>query len=117
MRGVWVDFGRLFATDPTTQVTPLGDFWPNIMNKLTPPRGYTQADTEARRLWLKEQTGHAMPEFALDEPDNLKGLIENHVGFVGLPQSVSGRSRSMAPTRRAIFMCRCARWKARCRFP
>ena len=60
------------------------------MNKLTPPRGYTQADTEARRLWLKEQTGHAMPEFALDEPDNLKGLIENHVGFVGLPQSVSG---------------------------
>ena len=31
-----------------------------------------------------------MPEFALDEPDNLKGLIENHVGFVGLPQSVSG---------------------------
>ena len=22
--GVWVDFGRLFATDPTTQVTP---FW------------------------------------------------------------------------------------------
>ena len=29
-----------------------------------------------------------MPEFALDEPDNLKGLIENRVGFVGLPQVV-----------------------------
>ena len=48
--GVWVDFGRLFATDPTTQVTPFRGFWPNIMNKLTPPRGYTQADTEARRF-------------------------------------------------------------------
>ena len=60
------------------------------MNKLTPPRGYTQADTEARQSWLKDQTGHQMPDFALDEPENLKGLIENHVGFVGLPQSISG---------------------------
>ena len=60
------------------------------MNKLTPPRGYTQADTEARQQWLREQTGHQVPDFALDEPGNLKGLIENHVGFVGLPQSVAG---------------------------
>jgi hydroxymethylglutaryl-CoA reductase (NADPH) len=60
------------------------------MNKLTPPRGYTQADTTERQRWLKEQTGHIMPEFALDEPENLKGLIENHVGFVGLPLSISG---------------------------
>ncbi len=60
------------------------------MNKLTPPRGYAQADTEARQQWLKEQTGHQVPDFALDEPENLKGLIENHVGFVGLPQSVAG---------------------------
>lgn len=60
------------------------------MNKLTPPRGYTQADAKERQRWLEEQTGHAMPEFALDEPENLKGLIENHVGFVGLPQSISG---------------------------
>ncbi|HBU59151.1 MAG TPA: hydroxymethylglutaryl-CoA reductase [Verrucomicrobiales bacterium] len=60
------------------------------MNKLTPPRGYTQADTEARQQWLREQTGHQVPDFALDEPENLKGLIENHVGFVGLPQSVAG---------------------------
>ena len=60
------------------------------MNKLTPPRGYAQADTEARKTWLKEQTGHQVPDFALDDPENLKGLIENHVGFVGLPQSISG---------------------------
>ena len=60
------------------------------MNKLTPPRGYTQADTEARKTWLKEQTDHQVPDFALDDPENLKGLIENHVGFVGLPQSISG---------------------------
>ena len=60
------------------------------MNKLTPPRGYTQEDTEARKIWLKEQTDHQVPDFALDDPENLKGLIENHVGFVGLPQSISG---------------------------
>ena len=60
------------------------------MNKLTPPRGYTQADTEARQQWLKEQTGHQVPEFALDSPEDLKGLIENHLGYVGLPMSVSG---------------------------
>ena len=60
------------------------------MNKLTPPRGYTQADTEARQQWLKEQTGHQVPKFALDSPENLKGLIENHLGFVGMPMSVSG---------------------------
>ena len=60
------------------------------MNKLTPPRGYAQADTESRRQWLKEVTGHAVPEFALDDPENLKGLIENHVGYVGLPMSVAG---------------------------
>ena len=64
--------------------------WPITMNKLTPPRGYTQADTEARQQWLKEQTGHQVPKFALDSPENLKGLIENHLGFVGLPMSVSG---------------------------
>tara|TARA_B100000959_G_scaffold254600_1_gene286366 strand:+ start:78 stop:1229 length:1152 start_codon:yes stop_codon:yes gene_type:complete len=60
------------------------------MNKLTPPRGYAQTDTEARQQWLKEQTGHQVPEFALDNPENLKGLIENHIGFVGLPMSVAG---------------------------
>ena len=60
------------------------------MNKLTPPRGYTQADTETRQQWLEAQTGHSMPEFALDSPEELKGLIENHVGYVGLPMSVAG---------------------------
>jgi hydroxymethylglutaryl-CoA reductase (NADPH) len=60
------------------------------MNKLTPPRGYAQADTETRQQWLEAQTGHQVPEFALDGPEQLKGLIENHVGYVGLPLSVAG---------------------------
>ncbi|MBT6450218.1 MAG: hydroxymethylglutaryl-CoA reductase, partial [Verrucomicrobiales bacterium] len=60
------------------------------MNKLTPPRGYAQADTDARQRWLQVQTGHTVPEFALDAPEDLKGLIENHVGFVGMPLSISG---------------------------
>ena len=73
------------------------------MNKLTPPRGYTQADAKERQRWLEEQTGHTIPEFALDEPGNLKGLIENHVGFVGLPQSISGPLKIEGTYAQGIF--------------
>jgi hydroxymethylglutaryl-CoA reductase len=44
-----------------------------------------------------------MPEFALDEPENLKGLIENHVGFVGLPQSISGPLKIEGTYAQGIF--------------
>jgi len=60
------------------------------MAKLTPPRGYAPADMAVRRQWLTERTGHAVPDFALDEPEQLKGLIENHVGYVPIPMSVAG---------------------------
>ena len=60
------------------------------MSKLTPPRGYAQADMETRQEWLTEAAGHTVPEFALDAPEELKGLIENHVGYLGMPMSVAG---------------------------
>ncbi|REJ71001.1 MAG: hydroxymethylglutaryl-CoA reductase [Planctomycetota bacterium] len=58
--------------------------------KQIPPRGYTAEDVEARRRWLEERTGAALPEFHLDAPEELEGLVENQVGYVGLPLAVAG---------------------------
>jgi hydroxymethylglutaryl-CoA reductase (NADPH) len=61
--------------------------------KLTPPRGYSQEDLERRRQWLTHRTGHTLPPFALDEPEQLQGLNENQVGYVPIPLSVAGPLR------------------------
>lgn len=61
--------------------------------KLTPPRGYSAADVEARRQWLAEKTGHQIPQFAADDPQDLQGLCENQVGSIGIPLSVAGPLR------------------------
>jgi hydroxymethylglutaryl-CoA reductase (NADPH) len=58
--------------------------------KLTPPRGYTQADVEERRQWLAGRTGVELPPFALDAPEQLQGLVENQIGAVGIPLSIAG---------------------------
>jgi hydroxymethylglutaryl-CoA reductase (NADPH) len=54
------------------------------------PRGYTAADTELRRAWLEQKTGVLLDELPPDPPEQLKGIIENHVGYVGLPLAVAG---------------------------
>lgn len=58
--------------------------------KLTPPRGYTQADVEQRRRWLAARCGVELPDFALDPPEELQGLVENQVGAVGIPLCIAG---------------------------
>ena len=40
--------------------------------------------------WLADQTGHQLDEFALEDPNNYKGLVENQVGFIGMPLSIAG---------------------------
>jgi hydroxymethylglutaryl-CoA reductase (NADPH) len=61
--------------------------------KLTPPRGYTAEALVQRRQWLAEKTGFELPEFRLDGPEELQGLIENQVGYVGLPLGIAGPLR------------------------
>ena len=57
--------------------------------KKTPPRGY-DADAMQRRVdWLAGQTGHQLDEFALEDPASYKGLVENQVGYIGLPLSIA----------------------------
>ncbi len=58
--------------------------------KLTPPRGYTKEDSSLRRDWLAKRTGVTISSGVFDEPEKLQGLIENHVGYVGIPMSVAG---------------------------
>ena len=60
------------------------------MSSLLPPRGYSKQHTEKRRKWLVEKTGFYLNEAPPDEPENLKGIIENHVGFMQVPMAVAG---------------------------
>jgi hydroxymethylglutaryl-CoA reductase (NADPH) len=62
----------------------------NGLAKLTPPRGYTKEDSALRRQWLATRTGASISSGVFDEPEKLQGLIENHVGYVGLPMSIAG---------------------------
>lgn len=54
-----------------------------------PPGGYTTKDTARRRRWLQEHTGLTLHELPAPSPEDLQGLIENHVGFVPMPLSIA----------------------------
>ena len=60
------------------------------MSNLTPPRGYTTADTELRRQWVRKKNGTNLEELQAEQPENLKGIIENHIGYIHMPMSVAG---------------------------
>ena len=60
------------------------------MSGTLPPRGYKKEDTEKRKKWLEEKTGFHINEVGPDDPTELRGDIENHVGFMHLPMAVTG---------------------------
>jgi hydroxymethylglutaryl-CoA reductase (NADPH) len=60
------------------------------MSGILPPRGYKKEDTEKRKKWLKDTTGYHLNEVDPDSPEELKGIIENHVGFMHLPMAIAG---------------------------
>jgi len=60
------------------------------MSATLPPRGYKKEDTEKRKKWLEDKTGFHLNEAGPDNPDELRGIIENHVGFMHLPMAVTG---------------------------
>lgn len=63
------------------------------MNRIRPPGGYTKQDTETRKEWLAEKTGLHLEDTGPDEPEKLKGIIENHIGFMNVPMAVAGPLR------------------------
>tara|TARA_B100000949_G_scaffold230377_1_gene240733 strand:+ start:515 stop:1678 length:1164 start_codon:yes stop_codon:yes gene_type:complete len=54
------------------------------------PRGYEPEDTERRLKWLKEEKGIDFKDPPVNEPEELKGIIENHIGFMKLPMAITG---------------------------
>lgn len=58
-----------------------------VMGK--PPGGYLARDTQRRLLWVERNTGRKLDGTLIPEPEDLQGIIENHVGFVPLPMAVA----------------------------
>ena len=54
------------------------------------PRGYTSEDTKRRLEWLKNEQGFDLQDLPANDPEELKGIIENHVGYMKIPMSVVG---------------------------
>ena len=54
------------------------------------PRGYTAKDTQRRLKWLKNEQGFDLQDLPANDPEELKGIIENHVGYMKIPMSVVG---------------------------
>ena len=44
------------------------------------PRGYTAEDSQRRVEWLKSEQGFDLQDLHDNDPEELKGIIENHVG-------------------------------------
>ncbi len=58
-----------------------------VMGK--PPGGYRASDTERRLRWLERHTGRRLQENVSPRPEELRGIIENHVGYVPIPQAIA----------------------------
>ena len=60
------------------------------MARALPPRGFEASDSENRLQWLEDKTGMRLDGAGTDEPADLKGIIENHIGSVNIPMAVAG---------------------------
>lgn len=54
-----------------------------------PPAGHDAKDSERRLRWIEQVSGHNLAGLPLPKADELRGLIENHVGYVPVPMSVA----------------------------
>jgi len=54
------------------------------------PRGYRSEDSTARVEWVKKFAGIDIDDTLEDSPEELQGIIENHVGFMKVPMAVVG---------------------------
>ena len=60
------------------------------MARALPPRGFEAGDSEKRLQWLEDKTGVRLDGAGTDEPADLQGIIENHIGSVNIPMAVAG---------------------------
>lgn len=54
------------------------------------PRGYLPEDSDRRLEWLKDKHNFELKDLPGNEPEDLKGIIENHIGFMKIPMAIAG---------------------------
>ena len=59
-------------------------------NKKMIPKGYANEDTDKRLDWLSDKIGFNYDTDLSTSPEDLKGIIENHIGFMKIPMAVAG---------------------------
>jgi len=59
-------------------------------NKKMIPKGYANEDTDKRVDWLSDKIGFNYDTDLSTTPEDLKGIIENHIGFMKIPMAVAG---------------------------
>ena len=58
-------------------------------NKKMIPKGYANEDTDKRLDWLRDKIGFNYDTDLSTTPEDLKGIIENHIGFMKIPMAVA----------------------------
>jgi hydroxymethylglutaryl-CoA reductase (NADPH) len=54
------------------------------------PRGYLPEDSDRRLDWLKSEHDFELKNLPPNKTEELKGIIENHVGFMQMPMAIAG---------------------------
>ena len=54
------------------------------------PRGYLPEDSQRRLDWLKNEHNFELRDLPGNDTEELKGIIENHVGFMQIPMAIVG---------------------------
>ena len=54
------------------------------------PRGYLPEDSDRRLEWLKDKHNFELKDLPGNDPEDLKGIIENHIGFMKIPMAIAG---------------------------
>ena len=54
------------------------------------PRGYLPEDSDRRLEWLKDKHNFELKDLPGNEPEDLKGIIENHIGVMKIPMAIAG---------------------------
>ncbi len=54
------------------------------------PSGYRLEDIEKRLNWLKKMSGFSYDPELQNNPEDLKGIIENNIGYMDIPMAIAG---------------------------
>ncbi len=84
MRYIFIDIG---GSNPSLSASKT---MKEKRKKFLIPNGYSEKDTDNRLDWLKETTGFDYSNDLENQPEDLKGIIENHIGFMKIPMAIAG---------------------------